>query len=72
MVVNPFQLWNDRGHPYPSLAYITLGVPKHVVSAIFIEFESDPNANALSIRPTEFVTDEIRTYNFRIMQLMLG
>ena len=38
---------------HPSLAYMTLGVPKHVVAAILIG-----GAIALSIRPTGFVNGE--------------
>ena len=55
------------GVMYPSLAYMTLGVPKHVVAAILI----GGGPNALSIRPTGFVTDETRTHNPEIMRPML-
>ena len=48
---------------HPSLAYMTLGVPKHVVAAILI----GGGPNALSIRPTDFVTDETRTHNLTIV-----
>ena len=52
---------------HPSLAYMTLGMPKHVVAAILI----GGGPNALSIRPTGFVMDEAPTHNPEIMRLML-
>ena len=57
----------QSGVMHPSLAYMTLGVPKHAVAAILI----GGGPNALSIRPTGFVTDETRTHNPRIMSPML-
>ena len=57
----------QSGVMHPSLAYMTLGVPKHVVAAILI----GGGPNALSIRPTGFVTDEARTHNPEIMRPML-
>ena len=39
---------------HPSLAYMTLGMPKHVVAAILI----GGGPIALSIRPTGFVNGE--------------
>ena len=41
----------QSGVMHPSLAYMTLGVPKHVVAAILI----GGGPIALSIRPTGFV-----------------
>ena len=42
---------------HPSLAYMTLGMPKHMVATIL----SGGGLNVLSIRPTSFVTDETQT-----------
>ena len=47
---------------HPSLAYMTLGGSKHVVAAILI---GGGSPNALSIRPTDFVTLKHNEIGFR-------
>ena len=54
----------QSGVMHLSLAYMILGVMKHVVAAIL----TGGGPNALSIRPTGFVTDETRTHYLKIME----
>ena len=58
---------DQSGVMHPSLAYMALGLPKHVMAAILKLTEGGPNA--MSIRPTGFVMDETRTHYLRIIEL---